>query len=63
MLTRCLAVEWAPYNIRVNAIAPGFMKTPLAAAEDLPDTLPAWPDLIIIDGGKGQLSAVTGAGA
>lgn len=23
-LTRALAVEWAPYNINVNAIAPGF---------------------------------------
>ena len=27
-LTRTLAVEWAKYNIRVNAIAPGYMKTP-----------------------------------
>jgi len=27
-LTQTLAVEWAPYNIRVNAIAPGFIMTP-----------------------------------
>jgi len=27
--TRTLAVEWGPYNIRVNAIAPGFVDTPL----------------------------------
>ncbi|MED2970721.1 glucose 1-dehydrogenase [Fictibacillus sp. B-59209] len=27
MMTKCLASEWAPYNIRVNAIAPGYMKT------------------------------------
>ena len=26
-LTRCWALEWAPYNIRVNAVAPSFLKT------------------------------------
>ena len=28
-LTRVLAVEWAPYNIRVNAVCPTFVDTPL----------------------------------
>jgi gluconate 5-dehydrogenase len=28
-LTKALALEWAPYNIHVNAIAPGYVKTPI----------------------------------
>jgi NAD(P)-dependent dehydrogenase (short-subunit alcohol dehydrogenase family) len=27
-LTKCLAVEWGPYNITVNAVAPTFITTP-----------------------------------
>jgi NAD(P)-dependent dehydrogenase (short-subunit alcohol dehydrogenase family) len=27
-LTRCLAIEWGKYNIRVNAVAPTFIRTP-----------------------------------
>lgn len=30
-LARNLAVEWGPHNIRANAIAPGLIRTPLAA--------------------------------
>lgn len=30
-LTRTLAVEWAPYGIRVNAIGPGYFHTQLTA--------------------------------
>ena len=29
-LTRSLAVEWAAHGVRVNAISPGFMDTPMA---------------------------------
>ena len=39
-LTRALAVEWAPYNVRVNCIAPGLVKTDFARALwENPETL------------------------
>ncbi|MCX8172003.1 MAG: SDR family oxidoreductase [Archaeoglobaceae archaeon] len=30
-MTRCMAIELAKYNIRVNCIAPGFLDTPMVA--------------------------------
>jgi NAD(P)-dependent dehydrogenase (short-subunit alcohol dehydrogenase family) len=30
MLTKAEAVDWAPYNIRINAVAPTFVQTPLS---------------------------------
>jgi 2-deoxy-D-gluconate 3-dehydrogenase len=30
LLTKACAVDWAPYNIRVNAVAPTFVITPLS---------------------------------
>ena len=32
MFTRCLAVEWAPFNICVNAVGPGDIRTELNAS-------------------------------
>jgi NAD(P)-dependent dehydrogenase (short-subunit alcohol dehydrogenase family) len=38
-MTRCLAVEWAEHNIRVNSVAPTHFRTPLIAKliEDQPE--------------------------
>jgi len=42
-LTHSLAAEWAPKGIRVNAIAPGYVKTEIADI-DLPEYRHYWVD-------------------
>lgn len=46
-LTKSLAAEWAQYNVRVNAIAPGYMATAMATPFfDDPDYGDVWIDSI-----------------
>ncbi|QDP97422.1 SDR family oxidoreductase [Microlunatus elymi] len=40
-LTKSLAAEWAPHGVRVNALAPGYVKTEMAPADD-PKFKPYW---------------------
>ncbi|MEP7231240.1 MAG: SDR family NAD(P)-dependent oxidoreductase [Ginsengibacter sp.] len=47
MLTKTMAVELAHLNIRVNAVCPGYIQTPMSEAIDSPEFLKAFTDRYI----------------
>lgn len=43
MLTKSLAGEWAPHNVRVNSISPGYMNTDMTRGGiENPELYPVW---------------------
>ncbi len=45
-MTRALAIEWAPHGIRVNAVAPTYVRTPfIAALLEQPDVVQRIEDM------------------
>jgi 3-oxoacyl-[acyl-carrier protein] reductase len=44
LLTKSMAIELGPYNIRVNAVCPGYIVTPLAARIDSPEFMAAYAE-------------------
>lgn len=47
-ITRCLAVELAPFGILVNSVAPGFVRTPMSLTDGVDETTtPEFEDMYI----------------
>jgi len=60
-MTRALAVEWAPFNVQVNAIGPGFIVTDLNAKLWEDPTMRGWVEDRTPAGRLGQTSDLIGA--
>ena len=60
-MTKALALEWAPYRIRVNAIAPTFIKTPMSIPWLKDKEFKKWVESRIPWGRLGEPKDVVGA--
>lgn len=61
MLTKSMALDLADYNIRVNAVAPGYILTPMAEEIDPPDFMAYYKDRLIPLNRLGTPEDVAGA--
>ncbi len=61
LLTKSMAVDLAPYLIRVNAVAPGYTLTPLTLEMDAPDFMDFYRNRLIPLGRIGNPQDVAGA--
>jgi 3-oxoacyl-[acyl-carrier protein] reductase len=61
LLTKTMALDLADRNIRVNAVAPGYILTPMAAEIDPPEFMDFYKDRLIPLGRLGAPEDVAGA--
>lgn len=60
-MTKAMAIEWGPHNIRVNSICPTFIKTPLTEATFADPKRRAWIDEKIKLPRIGEVEDIMGA--
>jgi len=58
MLTKTMALELAQFGIRVNAVAPGYLQTPMSEAIDSPEFVRDFVDRYIPLGRSGRVEDV-----
>jgi 3-oxoacyl-[acyl-carrier protein] reductase len=61
LLTKTMALDLADHNIRVNAVAPGYILTPMAAEIDPPEFMEFYQERLIPLGRLGMPEDVAGA--
>lgn len=61
LLTKTMALDLADYNIRVNAVAPGYILTPMAQEIDPPDFMAFYQERLIPLNRLGSPEDVAGA--
>jgi len=61
LLTKSMALELAEHGVRANAVAPGYIQTPMAAAIDPPEFQAFYRERLIPLGRLGAVDDVAGA--